>query len=55
MIEVALGKRKLLERSEEEGVWGRSGFCAETLYRFFAKMGTFLGGLLTTLKFLWWF
>ena len=54
MIEVALGKRKLVERSEEEGVWGRSGLCAETLYGFFAKMGTFLGGILTTFRFLWW-
>ena len=48
-IEVALGKRKLLERSEEEGVWGRSGPCGETLYGFFAIMGTFLEGLLTLL------
>ena len=54
VIEVALGKRKLLERSEEEGVWGRSGFCAETLYGFFAcfcKKGfLFLGGFLTTVS-----
>ena len=54
MIEVALGKRKLLERSEEEGVWGRSGLGAETLHGFFTKMGTFLRGLLTTFRFLWW-
>ena len=54
VIEVALGKRKLVERSEEEGVWGRSGFCAERLYGFFSRMGTFLGGLLTTFRFLWW-
>ena len=47
MIEVALRKRKLVERSEEEGVWGRSGLGGETLYGFFATMGSFLGGLLT--------
>ena len=41
MIEVALRKRKLVERSEEEGVWGRSGPCAESLYGFFATMGSF--------------
>ena len=41
VIEVALGKRKLLERSEEEGVWGRSGPGAESLYGFFAIMGSF--------------
>ena len=41
VIEVALGKRKLLERSEEEGVWGRSGLRGETLYGFFATMGSF--------------
>ena len=41
VIEVALGKRKLLERSEEEGVWGRSGHRGETLYGFFATMGSF--------------
>ena len=54
VIEVALRKRKLVERSEEEGVWGRSGPCAERLYGFFAKMGIFLGGLLTTFRFSWW-
>ena len=52
VIEVALGKRKLVERSEEEGVWGRSGLGAERLYGFFSKnaqtRGTFLGGFLTT-------
>ena len=41
VIEVALGKRKLVERSEEEGVWGRSGPGGETLYGFFATMGSF--------------
>ena len=51
VIEVALGKRKLVERSEEEGVWGRSGLRGETLHGFlglFCKKGVpFLGGLLT--------
>ena len=37
VIEVALGKRKLLERSEEDGVWGRSGPGAESLYGCFAN------------------
>ena len=41
VIEVALGKRKLVERSEEEGVWGRSGPGGESLYGFFAIMGSF--------------
>ena len=41
MIEVAFGKRKLSERSEEEGVWGRSGPCGESRYGFFAIMGFF--------------
>ena len=41
VIEVALGKRKLVERSEEEGVWGRWGPGGETLYGFFAKRGSF--------------
>ena len=41
VIEVALGKRKLLERSEEEGNWGRSGPGAERLYGFFAIRGFF--------------
>ena len=47
VIEVALGKRKLLERSEEEGVWGRSGPCGESRYGFLVKMQKgvpFLGG-----------
>ena len=48
VIEVALSKRKLVERSEEEGVWGRSGPGGESLYGFFATMGSFLGGILTT-------
>ena len=41
VIEVALRKRKLVERSEEEGVWGRSGPGGATLYGFFATMGSF--------------
>ena len=41
VIEVALRKRKLVERSEEEGVWGRSGPGGERLYGFFATMGSF--------------
>lgn len=41
VIEVALRKRKLVERSEEEGVWGRSGPGGESLYGFVATMGFF--------------
>ena len=41
VIEVALGKRKLLERSEEEGVWGRSAPGGESRYGFFAIRGSF--------------
>ena len=54
MIEVALRKRKLVERSEEEGVWGRSGPCAESLYGFFATMGSFFRRSFDILLFIGW-
>ena len=47
VIEVALRKRKLVERSEEEGFGGDRGFAVKVGMDFLQEWVPFLGGFLT--------